>query len=137
VCNADSLAGAAETSLASTVPEDDFNATLSMNLNGVAVCCQAAVPLMRNAGGGKIVNVSSEYAMRARRRVRSLRNSKSGNHLPHDFPGRRSGPVRNKRERDCASLKLTSMTISELGDREGYNSANIVALRRWGKAEIA
>jgi NAD(P)-dependent dehydrogenase (short-subunit alcohol dehydrogenase family) len=33
--------------------------TISVNLTGVFNCCRAAFPMMRNAGGGRIVNIAS------------------------------------------------------------------------------
>jgi NAD(P)-dependent dehydrogenase (short-subunit alcohol dehydrogenase family) len=50
--------GAAELSL------DDWNAQLQVNLTSVFLGCKAAVPVMRAAGGGSIVNVSSASGLR-------------------------------------------------------------------------
>jgi NAD(P)-dependent dehydrogenase (short-subunit alcohol dehydrogenase family) len=38
---------------------EDWNETLAINLTGIFLCCKAAIPLMRQAGGGKIVNIGS------------------------------------------------------------------------------
>jgi NAD(P)-dependent dehydrogenase (short-subunit alcohol dehydrogenase family) len=38
---------------------EDWNETLAINLTGAFLCCKAAIPLMREAGGGKIVNIGS------------------------------------------------------------------------------
>jgi NAD(P)-dependent dehydrogenase (short-subunit alcohol dehydrogenase family) len=38
---------------------DDWNDVLAVNLTGPFLCCRAAVPIMREAGGGKIVNIGS------------------------------------------------------------------------------
>jgi NAD(P)-dependent dehydrogenase (short-subunit alcohol dehydrogenase family) len=45
--------------------EEDFDQTIAVNLKGVFLCCQAAVPHLIAAGGGRIVNVSSGAAVRA------------------------------------------------------------------------
>lgn len=37
---------------------------LTLNLTGTFLCCRAAVPLMKNAGGGRIVNMSSIFGIR-------------------------------------------------------------------------
>lgn len=39
---------------------DDFERTLDLNLMGTVLCCQAAAPIMKRQGSGKIVNVGSQ-----------------------------------------------------------------------------
>ena len=41
-----------------------FDATLAVNLRGAFLCCRAVWPLMRQAGGGQIVNLSSVAGLR-------------------------------------------------------------------------
>jgi len=41
------------------VPEETWDRILRVNLRSVYVCCKAAVPAMRAAGGGSIINVAS------------------------------------------------------------------------------
>jgi len=41
------------------IPLDEWEATLRVNLTGPFLLCQAVLPLMREAGRGRIVNVSS------------------------------------------------------------------------------
>jgi NAD(P)-dependent dehydrogenase (short-subunit alcohol dehydrogenase family) len=43
--------------------EDDWDRTLNVCLKGPFLCCQRALPLMRNRGGGSIVWVSSVNAL--------------------------------------------------------------------------
>jgi NAD(P)-dependent dehydrogenase (short-subunit alcohol dehydrogenase family) len=38
---------------------DDFRAVLETNLFGVFYCCHEAIPLMKQRGGGYIINISS------------------------------------------------------------------------------
>ena len=38
---------------------EEFNAILSGNLTGVFLVCRSAIPYMRSAGGGSIINISS------------------------------------------------------------------------------
>jgi 3-oxoacyl-[acyl-carrier protein] reductase len=40
-------------------PDDLWNAAWEVNLTGTLRCCQAAVPLMKAGGSGRIVNISS------------------------------------------------------------------------------
>jgi NAD(P)-dependent dehydrogenase (short-subunit alcohol dehydrogenase family) len=44
---------------------EDWSRTLAVNLTGPFLCTQAAVPLMRETGGGAIVNITSISALRA------------------------------------------------------------------------
>jgi 3-oxoacyl-[acyl-carrier protein] reductase len=41
------------------MPAEEWNATLETNLSGVFFCCHEALPLMRRAGGGYIINIGS------------------------------------------------------------------------------
>jgi NAD(P)-dependent dehydrogenase (short-subunit alcohol dehydrogenase family) len=40
-------------------PPEDWRAVIETNLNGVFYCCRAAIPQMRQRGGGYIFNISS------------------------------------------------------------------------------
>jgi NAD(P)-dependent dehydrogenase (short-subunit alcohol dehydrogenase family) len=44
------------------IPEDEWDRVLDVNVKGVWLCTRAAVPLLREAGGGSIVNIASEVA---------------------------------------------------------------------------
>ncbi len=50
--------------------EDDFNRTLAVDLTAAYLCSRAAVPHMRAAGGGRIVNFSDWTARSGRPRYR-------------------------------------------------------------------
>lgn len=41
------------------IAEADWDAAMAVNVKGIWNCCKAAVPAMRQAGGGSIVNISS------------------------------------------------------------------------------
>ena len=43
----------------SEMPHDEWNRIIGTNLTGVFNCCKAAIPVLRQRGGGWIVNVSS------------------------------------------------------------------------------
>ena len=42
-----------------TTSVDTWNRLLAVNLTGVFLCCRAAVPALKQAGGGSIINISS------------------------------------------------------------------------------
>jgi NAD(P)-dependent dehydrogenase (short-subunit alcohol dehydrogenase family) len=48
------------------VTADDWNADLDINTRGAFLCAQAAVPHMRRAGGGRIVNIADWLASSGR-----------------------------------------------------------------------
>lgn len=43
--------------------DEDWSATIDVNLTGVFRMCRAALPAIRRAGGGSIVNIASVHAM--------------------------------------------------------------------------
>ncbi len=44
------------------IDDDEWDRVLEVNVKGTWLCAKAAVPLMREAGGGSIVNMASEVA---------------------------------------------------------------------------
>ena len=46
------------------VPEDAFDRTIAVNLRGIFLLCKYAVPHLKRAGGGAIVNLASASALR-------------------------------------------------------------------------
>jgi 3-oxoacyl-[acyl-carrier protein] reductase len=42
-----------------SIAENDWDATMAVNVKGMWNCCKATVPLMRQTGGGSIVNIAS------------------------------------------------------------------------------
>lgn len=58
-------AGAAWTGALAEMPINQWNWLLQLNLTSVFLVCQAVLPLLRQAGGGRIINVSSHAAHNA------------------------------------------------------------------------
>jgi NAD(P)-dependent dehydrogenase (short-subunit alcohol dehydrogenase family) len=56
----------------------DWDQVLDVNLSAPLACCQAAAPLLEEAGGGSIVNVSSIHGVRAHERMIAYAASKGG-----------------------------------------------------------
>ncbi|MGH7045399.1 MAG: SDR family NAD(P)-dependent oxidoreductase [Stellaceae bacterium] len=48
---------------AETYSAAEWQAVLDLNLTGAFICAQAAYPAMRRAGGGKIINIGSMFAI--------------------------------------------------------------------------
>lgn len=44
---------------------DEWDAVFAVNVRGAFLCCQAAIPLMQQAGGGAIINIGSKLAHEA------------------------------------------------------------------------
>lgn len=42
------------------IPEADWDRTMAVNVKGMWQCCKAVVPVMRQQGKGKIINISSD-----------------------------------------------------------------------------
>ena len=65
------------TPVESTSPED-FRAVLETNLFGVFYCCHEAIPVMKQRGGGYIINISSLAGANAHPRMAAYNASKFG-----------------------------------------------------------
>ena len=64
----------------------DWDRVLAVNLTGPFLCTQAAAPLMRETGGGAIVNITSISALRASTLRTAYGTSKAGlTHLTKQF----------------------------------------------------
>jgi len=48
------------------ITDDDYERSFAVNVKGVFLCCQAAVPVLRRQGGGVIINIGSTAAVRPR-----------------------------------------------------------------------
>ena len=44
------------------IPEDEWDRVFEVNVKGAWLCARSMVPLLRNAGGGSIINLASEVA---------------------------------------------------------------------------
>ena len=57
---------------------EEWNRTISVNLNGVFLCTKHAIPLLRRASGGSIINVSSVYGLVGAPNVPAYHAAKGG-----------------------------------------------------------
>ena len=60
------------------LPEDDWDRVMDTNLKGPFLCAQAAARLMKDGGGGAIVNVASILGLRVAAQVAPYAASKAG-----------------------------------------------------------
>jgi NAD(P)-dependent dehydrogenase (short-subunit alcohol dehydrogenase family) len=60
------------------VTHEDWSRVLAVNLTGPFLCAQAAAPLMRDSGGGAIVNITSISGLRASTLRTAYGTSKAG-----------------------------------------------------------
>lgn len=61
-----------------TMSADDFRAVIETNVCGVFYCCHEAIPLMKQRGGGYIINLSSLAGANAHPRMAAYNASKFG-----------------------------------------------------------
>ena len=61
-----------------TMTAENFRAVLETNLFGVFHCCHEAIPLMKQRGGGYIINISSLAGTNAHPRMAAYNASKFG-----------------------------------------------------------
>jgi 2-deoxy-D-gluconate 3-dehydrogenase len=59
-------------------PEEVWRDVLNTNLTGAFLCCQAAYPAMRRAGGGKIINLGSMASVFGSPMLAAYASSKGG-----------------------------------------------------------
>jgi NAD(P)-dependent dehydrogenase (short-subunit alcohol dehydrogenase family) len=60
------------------MPTEEFRQTLETNLFGVFYCCHFAIPMMKERGGGYIINISSLAGQNAHPRMAAYNASKFG-----------------------------------------------------------
>jgi NAD(P)-dependent dehydrogenase (short-subunit alcohol dehydrogenase family) len=71
-------AGIGKFVLVEEMDTEDFRAILETNLFGVFYCCHEAIPLMKQRGGGYIINISSLAGTNAHPRMAAYNASKFG-----------------------------------------------------------
>ena len=71
-------AGVGHFGLVAEMPPETFRAVIETNLFGVFHCCREAIPLMRERGGGYIINISSLAGANAHPRMAAYNASKFG-----------------------------------------------------------
>jgi NAD(P)-dependent dehydrogenase (short-subunit alcohol dehydrogenase family) len=118
-----------------------WNRLLSINLTGVFLCCKAAIPALRQAGGGAIVNISSsvgwQYAApgiaayaASKFGVTGLTKAMACDHLPENIrvncicPGPTDTPlIRSSRSPEDLVAFMDAQPIGRLGSPDEIAAA--------------
>ena len=82
--------------------QDDWARVLAVNLTGPFLCTQAAAPLMRENGGGAIVNITSISGAARLDAARRLRHQQGRPRASHQAARRRTRHARHPRQRGRA-----------------------------------
>jgi NAD(P)-dependent dehydrogenase (short-subunit alcohol dehydrogenase family) len=61
-----------------SISEERWDTTLSVHLKGTFTCTQAVIPIMKNRGGGKIINIAAPSALRGSYGVADYAAAKGG-----------------------------------------------------------
>ena len=62
------------------ISEDEYDRMFAVNVKGLFLCCQAAVPPLREQGGGVIINIGSTAGLRPRPGLAAYNASKGAVH---------------------------------------------------------
>src|SRR5258707_6932797 len=81
------LYGALHGGLFDAIDEAEWDAAMAVNVKGIWNCCKAAVPAMRPAGGGSIVNIASLAATYGMPYRLHYTTSQAAGHRPPRPPG--------------------------------------------------
>ena len=132
--------GIAPTNLALDVREEDFDRTVNVNLKGTFFACQAAGKVMKQQGGGRIINMSSQAGFVALQTESVYCMTKAGiAHLTRCLAVE-WGPYHINVNAVAPTFIRTPGTEPALADPEFYAETveNIAALHRIGEpAEVA
>jgi NAD(P)-dependent dehydrogenase (short-subunit alcohol dehydrogenase family) len=60
------------------ITDEVWRVGIDTNLTGAVYCCRAAIPRMLEGGGGKIINVTSGFGLRAGRNIFMYTSAKAG-----------------------------------------------------------
>lgn len=77
---------------------DAWNNVIGANLTGPFLCIREAFPIMKKAGGGRIINIGSISAQRTRENMAPYTSSKFGVWGPHPERGAGGAALRHRRE---------------------------------------
>ena len=97
-------AGIARGGLPQSISLADWSAVLQINLTAAMIAAQAAHPIMKAQGGGKIINIGSMYAIFGGPFQPAYAAAKGGAGAAHQVAGRRLGASQHPGQRHPAGL---------------------------------
>jgi NAD(P)-dependent dehydrogenase (short-subunit alcohol dehydrogenase family) len=111
------------------VSEDEMQRLMALNFFSVVLCCQAAIPLLRENAGGRIVNISSA----------SVRNPNEFSHLSMYSSAKAAmdqftSELRHEVKADNIAVTLLSPGAVNTGSVENFDpQATLDAMKDWLK----
>jgi len=92
----------AQDNTAVDAPLDEFWRAIKLDLYGTFLGCRFGIPELIKAGGGSVINMSSNVALMGVCRPRLLHRSKGRDRRNHPFARCRLCAPKSSRQRDCA-----------------------------------
>ena len=118
-----------------TMPTDEWDNVIAVNLSGTFYCCQAAARHMRESGGGAIVNLSSVGGLIGLARRPAYTAAKHGVVGLTKSLARDLGPAGIRVNAICPGLIRTPLTEQYFGDDSFEQELAVtVPLQRYGTA---
>jgi NAD(P)-dependent dehydrogenase (short-subunit alcohol dehydrogenase family) len=92
----------AQDDTAVNAPLDEFWRAIKLDLYGTFLGCRFGIPELIKAGGGSVINMSSNVALMGGRWPRLLHRCKGWDRRNYPFARGRLLPAKSSRQRDCA-----------------------------------
>ena len=129
-------AGILRPSTLDVLSEEDFDATMNINVKGVLFCCQAVLPSMQTRRSGSIINIASTAARQGRPTQGHYAASKASVVTLTRVLAQEVGTFGIRVNAICPGVIVTEMGRKVLGSEEEQRYwISIAALRRLGEPQ--